>query len=67
MYTNNLSLPYRHPVHNQYLPTQLKDEIFLYKEGDITDKIWDEEALKDWEKEDNEGRRWDGRTPKFGD
>ena len=42
MYTNNLTLPYRHPVHNQYLPTQLKDEAFLYKEGDISDKIGDE-------------------------
>ena len=43
-------------MHNQYLPTELKDEVFLYKESDISDKLWDEEALKVWEREENDGK-----------
>ena len=54
----------RHPVHNQFLPTEVKDEVFLLKEGDTSDKAWDEEALKVWEKEENGGRKWGGRMPK---
>ena len=51
----------RHPVHNQYLPTQLKDNVYLLKEGDLSDRIWDEEALKVWEREANDGKEWEGR------
>ena len=27
----------------------------------MTDKIWDEEALKKWEMEKNDGASWEGR------
>ena len=47
-------------MYNQYLPTELKDEIYLLKEGDDSDKVWDEEALKLWEREENDGREWEG-------
>ncbi|KAH8118160.1 P-loop containing nucleoside triphosphate hydrolase protein [Phellopilus nigrolimitatus] len=52
---------YAHPVHNQFLPDTLKDETFLLKEGDISDKTWSEEALKVWEREQNGGKEWAGR------
>ncbi|TFY81202.1 hypothetical protein EWM64_g2809 [Hericium alpestre] len=52
---------YAHPVTNEYLPTELKEERFLRREGDMHDKAWDEDALKEWEKEENEGREWEGR------
>ncbi|EJD06776.1 P-loop containing nucleoside triphosphate hydrolase protein [Fomitiporia mediterranea MF3/22] len=55
-----------HPVHNQYLPTQLKDDVYLLKEGDMSDRVWDEEALKTWEKEANDSREWDGRRKNDG-
>ncbi|THH03202.1 hypothetical protein EW145_g6445 [Phellinidium pouzarii] len=55
---------YAHPVHNQYLPTDLKGEVFLLKEGDLSDKTWDEDALKVWEKERHGGQQWEGRLPK---
>ena len=51
-------------MHNQFLPTEVKDEVFLLKEDDTSDKAWDEEALKVWEKEENGGRKWDGRKSK---
>ncbi|EMD37455.1 hypothetical protein CERSUDRAFT_114100 [Gelatoporia subvermispora B] len=53
---------YAHPVTNEYLPPQLKDEVFLRSEGDKTDKLWDEDALSTWEQEENGGQPWEGRT-----
>ena len=49
-------------MHNQYLPTPLKDDVYLLKEGDLSDRIWDEEALKVWEREANDGKGWEGRN-----
>jgi putative ATPase len=48
-------------VHNQYLPQEVAGGEFLYKEGDTRGKIRDEEALCEWEKEENGGERWGGR------
>ncbi|KAL4066431.1 DNA polymerase III, clamp loader complex, gamma/delta/delta subunit [Scleroderma yunnanense] len=52
---------YVHPVHNEYLPLPLRQEKLLKDEGDISDKVWDEEALLFWEKECNGGHCWSGR------
>ncbi|EIN11291.1 P-loop containing nucleoside triphosphate hydrolase protein [Punctularia strigosozonata HHB-11173 SS5] len=51
---------YAHPVHNEYLPSELKGRVFLRPAGDVTGKIWDEAALQRWEEET--GRRWEGRS-----
>ena len=51
----------RHPVTNDYLPLRFKDEVFLRPEGDLTGKLWDEEALRRWEQEENGGKPWEGR------
>lgn len=48
-------------MQNQYLPTQLKDDVYLFREGDLSDKTWDEEALKTWERVANDGKEWEGR------
>jgi putative ATPase len=45
------------------LPPQFKNEVFLKKHGDLTDKLWDEDALEEWEREENGGKRWEGRDP----
>ncbi|KAH9937723.1 P-loop containing nucleoside triphosphate hydrolase protein [Amylocystis lapponica] len=52
---------YLHPVTNDYLPIQFRGDVFLRPAGDVTDKIWDEAALRRWEMEENGGRPWDGR------
>jgi putative ATPase len=39
-------------------------EVILRREGDLADKLWDEEALKRWEEVENGGREWTGR-PSF--
>ncbi|KAJ6557196.1 DNA polymerase III, clamp loader complex, gamma/delta/delta subunit [Mycena sp. CBHHK59/15] len=52
---------YAHPVHNTYLPPQFEGENFLKKPGDVSDKVWDEDALASWENECNGGQRWGGR------
>ncbi|KAG6820992.1 hypothetical protein H0H93_008621 [Arthromyces matolae] len=52
---------YVHPVHNTYLPIQFEGEAFLRREGDNSDKIWDEEALRHWEHEANGDKDWEGR------
>ncbi|KAI9067380.1 P-loop containing nucleoside triphosphate hydrolase protein [Trametes sanguinea] len=54
---------YAHPVTNDYLPIQFRGEEFLRKEGDKRDKVWDEDALRHWEFEENGGRPWSGRPP----
>lgn len=51
----------RHPVTNDYLPIQFRDEQFLLKEGDLHEKTWDEDALREWEFKENGGRPWSGR------
>ncbi|KAL0956039.1 hypothetical protein HGRIS_002211 [Hohenbuehelia grisea] len=56
---------YSHPVHNEYLPPQFKDTAFLREEGDKADEKWDEDALKVWEKEVNEGAEWPGRQSRL--
>ncbi|KAI0633589.1 P-loop containing nucleoside triphosphate hydrolase protein [Trametes polyzona] len=52
---------FAHPVTNDYLPIQFRDEEFLLKEGDMRDKVWDEDALREWEFKENGGRPWAGR------
>ena len=52
---------FRHPVTNEYLPSRVQGEIILRKEGDLSDKLWDEEALRRWEQVENGGRGWTGR------
>ncbi|KAH9969947.1 P-loop containing nucleoside triphosphate hydrolase protein [Russula compacta] len=54
---------YIHPVTNEYLPSGIRGEIILRKEGDLSDKLWDEDALKRWEEVENQGREWTGRHP----
>jgi putative ATPase len=51
----------RHPVHNTYLPLQFEGEVFLRDRGDTSGKIWDEDALRQWEHEMNGGKEWDKR------
>ena len=51
----------RHPVTNEYLPPHVQGEVILRKEGDLSDKLWDEEALRRWEEIENGGRDWKGR------
>ncbi|KAI0759835.1 P-loop containing nucleoside triphosphate hydrolase protein [Trametes elegans] len=58
---------YAHPVTNDYLPIQVRDEEFLRKEGDDQDKTWDEDALRQWEFTENGGRPWPGRPEETGD
>lgn len=52
---------YVHPVTNEYLPSRVQGEIILRKEGDLSDKLWDEEALRRWEESENGERAWTGR------
>ncbi|KAH7913889.1 P-loop containing nucleoside triphosphate hydrolase protein [Hygrophoropsis aurantiaca] len=52
---------YLHPVHNDYLPIPLRDDKFLKDAEDLSDKVWDEDALAHWEREANGGQQWDGR------
>jgi putative ATPase len=54
-------LGFRHPVTNEYLPSRVQGEIILRKEGDLSDKLWDEEALRRWEELENGERAWMGR------
>ncbi|CDO69198.1 hypothetical protein BN946_scf185042.g100 [Trametes cinnabarina] len=58
---------YAHPVTNDYLPIQFRGDEFLRKEGDKRDKVWDEDALRQWEFEENGGRPWSGRPSESGD
>ena len=51
----------RHPVTNDYLPIEVRDEVFLRAEGDKTGKVWDEAALAEWEVHENGGKPWAGR------
>ncbi len=48
---------------NEYIPIQFRGDTFLRMEGDKTDKAWDENALRQWEFEENGGRSWSGRPP----
>ncbi|KAI8993917.1 P-loop containing nucleoside triphosphate hydrolase protein [Trametes punicea] len=57
---------YAHPVTNDYLPIQFRGEEFLRKEGDKRDKVWDEDALLQWELQENGGRPWSGRPSESG-
>jgi len=52
---------YRHPVTNDYVPEEIKDTVFLKPEGHISDKLWDEAALRRWELKKNDGTPWEGR------
>ena len=38
---------------NEYLPEQFRSEVFLRKEGDLSEKAWDADALKAWEERMN--------------
>ncbi|KAK7692715.1 hypothetical protein QCA50_004348 [Cerrena zonata] len=52
---------YKHPVTNEYMPPELAGERFLYPDGDTTGKLWDEDALRNWEEKENGGQEWLGR------
>jgi putative ATPase len=39
----------------------VQGEVILRKEGDLSDKLWDEEALRRWEEVENKGRDWKGK------
>jgi putative ATPase len=54
-------LGFRHPVTNEYLPSCVQGEIILRKDGDLSDKVWDEEGLRRWEELENGERAWTGR------
>jgi putative ATPase len=58
-----IDLGFRHPVTNEYLPSRVQGEIILRKEGDLSDKLWDEVALRRWEELENGEREWTGRQP----
>jgi putative ATPase len=58
-----IDLGFRHPVTNEYLPSRMQGEIILRKEGDLSDKLWDEVALRRWEEVENGEREWTGRQP----
>ncbi|KAG8929206.1 glycerol ethanol, ferric requiring protein [Tulasnella sp. 417] len=53
---------YAHPVHNDFLPLQYKQERFLRADGDLEGKVWDEDLLRQWEYMDNSGKDWEGRS-----
>ncbi|KAJ3808547.1 P-loop containing nucleoside triphosphate hydrolase protein [Lentinula lateritia] len=53
---------YVHPVHNGYLPLEIEGQQFMRRPGDTTGKLYDEAALKDWERERNGGKEWGGRS-----
>ncbi|GJJ06340.1 hypothetical protein Clacol_000531 [Clathrus columnatus] len=53
---------YAHPVYQEYFPPNLFGSKFLRQEDDVEEKVWDEKALKCWERECNEGKPWEGRT-----
>ncbi|KAG8790109.1 hypothetical protein FRC16_001026 [Serendipita sp. 398] len=53
---------YKHPVFQEYLPPMLSSAKFLLEEGDMTGKIWDEAALRQWEWRQNGGREWPLRS-----
>jgi putative ATPase len=48
-------------VTNEYVPSCLQGEIILRKEGDVSDKLWDEDSLRRWEEVENRGQEWAGR------
>lgn len=52
----------RHPVTNDYVPDEIKDTVFLKPAGDLSDKLWDDDALRRWELKKNHGMPWEGRT-----
>ncbi|TDL21712.1 P-loop containing nucleoside triphosphate hydrolase protein [Rickenella mellea] len=52
---------YAHPVHNDCVPIQFVNDVFLRKEGDMEGKMWDEDKLKEWEFKENDGQDWGGR------
>ena len=54
-------LGFSHPVTNEYLPSRVQGEVILRKEGDLSDKLWDEVALRRWEELENDEREWAGR------
>ncbi|KAG9122875.1 hypothetical protein FRC07_000561 [Ceratobasidium sp. 392] len=53
---------YAHPVHNEYLPIERQGQVFLRKEGDKSEKVWDERLLMRWEMRANAGKDWEGRA-----
>jgi putative ATPase len=53
---------FSHPVTNQYLPEAIEKETFFRQEGNTEGKIWDEDALRDWEAKENNCNTWSGRS-----
>ncbi|KAG2079026.1 P-loop containing nucleoside triphosphate hydrolase protein [Suillus decipiens] len=58
----NYNPSFRHPVHNDYLPIAFRGNKFLKEVGDLSDKNWDEQELLRWEREENGGQLWEGRS-----
>ena len=48
-------------MYQEYLPPELDGDAFLKGEGDVSEKAWDEELLRRWERECNDGQPWEGR------
>jgi putative ATPase len=40
----------------------MQGEIILREEGDLSDKLWDEDGLRKWEEVENGGQAWIGRV-----
>lgn len=52
---------YLHPVYQEYLPPELRGTSFLQPEDSVKDKVYDEEALKQFEEKVLGGEKWEGR------
>lgn len=70
----DLILARRHPVRQEYLPVAALEKVgvteadrkFLHKDGDRSDKTWNEDLLEEWEYWDNGGQQWEGRPERLG-
>ena len=58
----NATIIFRHPVTNEYLPSEFRGETILRQVSDLTGKKWDDDALKQWEEIENGGQEWAGRS-----
>ncbi|KAF9051020.1 P-loop containing nucleoside triphosphate hydrolase protein [Hymenopellis radicata] len=56
-----LPVPMQPSCDKHLSPKSIASKVFLRDEGDKSNKIWDEEALKRWELEENGGEPWCGR------
>ncbi|KAK4055844.1 DNA-dependent ATPase mgs1 [Microbotryomycetes sp. JL221] len=52
---------YSHPVYQPFWPRELQGTKLLQDDDVIDDRRYDAEALDEWEKQKNDGKRWQGR------